>query len=312
MKTFIEEFVEKVINETGSFLLYNEGQYVSFFQDSIGKARYIFTRRDYGRGDSYIGLAKLDLSPKIVAIVANGLVYIIDSYFFDIDPDWDDAPRMSNMVYFKDICRNANEQIANEIFPQLFEQIPVDILKDEEKLEETCGLYARRVLLGDMDMPPYDKCDIRLSENQIAEILCGFSTVLEKSTDLFRENESKYRNRKALLCKIKKLMQSPDIVVDWEKQLSESLLAVDAKTVTVYFTVNGRTDYGKMEPQKILKRLVERNHFYDYDFCVTMRGASVIKNVGATTNRFNEDNCPVLTCEHITKIVYGRKVLYER
>lgn len=306
MKTFIEEFVEKVINETGSFLLYNEGQYVSFFQDSIGKARYIFTRRDYGRGDSYIGLAKLDLSPKIVAIVANGLVYIIDSYFFDIDPDWDDAPRMSNMVYFKDICRNANEQIANEIFPQLFEQIPVDILKDEEKLEETCGLYARRVLLGDMDMPPYDKCDIRLSENQIAEILCGFSTVLEKSTDLFRENESKYRNRKALLCKIKKLMQSPDIVVDWEKQLSGSLLSllevVDAKTVTAYFTVNDKTKSAKIEPKKILYILATQDYFWIDDF-VTQKNARQM---------FEDLNVKTLACQHITKITYGKDVLWER
>lgn len=302
MKTFIKEFVEKAINETGSFLMHNERRYVSFFQDSVGEARYIFFRRDYKQGDSCIGLAKLDLIPKLVAIVANGLVYIVDSYFFDTDPDLDDVPRMSNMVYFREICRNANEQIADEIFPRLFEQLPVDVIKGEEKLDEACKIYARRILLGNMDMPSYDESDIRLSDNQIAQILCGFSTVLETSMDLFRENESKYRKRKTLLYKIKELMQSPDIVETWERRMAEELKSTDAKTVTVYFTVNGKTESTKIEPEKILYKLATYTCFYVYNFVTQKSARQLFERLGVSS----------LVCQNITKITYGKEVLFER
>ena len=52
--------------------------------------------------------------------------------------------------------------------------------------------------------------------------------------------------------------------------------------------------------------------FWDFDFCVTMRGDDVIKTLEIATNRWNDDGRPLLTCEHITKITYGKKVLYEK
>ena len=42
-----------------------------------------------------------------------------------------------------------------------------------------------------------------------------------------------------------------------------------------------------------------------------MRGDDVIKTLEIATNRWNDDGRPLLTCEHITKITYGKKVLYE-
>lgn len=304
----IEQFASKVRTETGSFVLNDNNKFYYFIQGKAGEARYVYGC--YGFEKDFYITSRNDLA--LIAVIKDDCIYILQRYFFDLfsDSNWKMLKDTLKIFDFYDLCQEINKDIAANVFPALFEQLPIEEITDDKKMEEL-KQTARSILLLGKPIKNAE-CNIALDTYSVMSILCGLATVQDIVEKLFLENDKYYRWQKTSNYIIQELLQSSDIATDWEKQLSESLLAVDAKTVTVYFTVNGRTDYGKMEPQKILKRLVERNHFYDYDFCVTMRGASVIKNVGATTNRFNEDNCPVLTCEHITKIVYGRKVLYER
>ena len=302
---FIKEFIEKALNEKQSFLMKKDEQYISFFQNDIGAARYIFAVYNFWNKD-VIGLSDLDLEPKVIAIVANDLVYILDPYFFDVYPESGRIPDESRMAFFSDICQNAQKQIQEEIFPNLFENLVLNRELDKNELE-MCRQRARDALLKGDDFS-YDECDIELSKSQIAQTLCGFSTVAELAEDMFWENVDKYRTRKAYMQTTISLLESQDIVEDWEQRLANGLHSVDAKTVTVEFTFNGKTASAKIEPNKILYKLTESEYFNDYDFVTSKSGEQLFKELNAS-NRWDKEQ-EALTCKHITKIKYNREVLF--
>lgn len=307
--TTIERFVEKVLTEEGQFSLEKEGMYASFFQDKVGAARYVFARYDYREND-VTGLTDLTLMPELVAIVANNLVYIVNVAFFEVY--WGERlPLISNVVYFGDICANAQQQVQDEIFPVLFNQLDFDEITDENELEH-CRRKAREIILYNEDFVELNKCDIKISKNQVAQVLCGFTTVKEITVNMFGEHERYYKSQKAKLETIKKLVQSPDIAEDWERKLADGVKSVEAKAVTVEFTMNGKTEAAKVEPFRLLNNLVEKDYFSAYNFVTAIRGDDLIKKLGAATFRFANSNEPVLTCEHITKVTYGKRVLFER
>jgi len=306
---FIEEFVAKALAEEGSFLMKKGNRYISFFQDKVGAARYIFARYNY-MCDDIVGLAQLCLEPKIVAIVAYNLVYIVDKYFFDVFSAACDVPMINQMVFFDQICQNANEQIEDEIFPVLFDRLSVDEITDEDELVR-CRFEARKSLLNGTAFT-FEKCDIELSGNQVAQVLCKFTTVGELARKIFSEKESAYKHRKAFMQTVKKFMQSPDVAEDWERRLAEGVNSVNAKTLTVEFAMNGKTESAKIEPVEVLDHLIKRDYFCDFDFVVAKRGQELLENLDAATSRGDDTGRQLLTCEHITKITYGRDVLFEK
>ena len=307
--TIIEQFVEKVLNEEGQFLLNKEDACASFFQDKVGAARYVFARYNYGKNCA-ARLADLTLGPELVAVVANNLVHIVDVAFFEVY--WGERlPAMGNVVYFGDIRANAQRQVQNEFFPVLFNQLDYDEITDENELER-CKRKAREIILRNGDFTEFGICDIEISANQFAQVICGFTTVKEITVNMFGEHERYYKSQKAKLETIKKLVQSPDIVEDWERKLADGVNSVEAKAVTVEFTMNGKTEAAKVEPFRLLNNLVEKDYFSAYNFVTAIRGDDLIKKLGAATFRFANSNEPVLTCEHITKVTYGKRVLFER
>ena len=306
--TFIEKFVNKVRTEENYFVLNDGDKFYYFLQGQAGEARYIYGC--YGFEEKFYIKTRAEL--ELVAILKDGYIYIIDSYLFNLytDSDWTNLEKSLGVYDFYNFCKEINKDIADNIFPALIEQLPVEAITDESKLREL-KQYARKILLqGGCDNTI--KCNIALNTYYVASILCGLTTVQEIVEQLFLEDIGYYKHQKANAYVIKKFLQSPDLAKDWERKLSEALLKLDAKTVTVYFTINSKTDYGKMQPDVILKHLTEYDYFCDYDFCVTMRGDDVIKTLEIATNRWNDDGRPLLTCEHITKITYGKKVLYEK
>ena len=89
-------------------------------------------------------------------------------------------------------------------------------------------------------------------------------------------------------------------------------MSVDAKTITVEFSLNGKSDSEKINPDKLIRKLIEKDYFSGYDFEVSKRGDALIEKLGAATWRSDKDGKEVLTCKNITKITYGKKILYEK
>lgn len=84
--------------------------------------------------------------------------------------------------------------------------------------------------------------------------------------------------------------------------MAEELKSTDAKTVTVYFTVNGKTESTKIEPEKILYKLATYTCFYVYNFVTQKSARQLFERLGVSS----------LVCQNITKITYGKEVLFER
>ena len=95
----------------------------------------------------------------------------------------------------------------------------------------------------------------------------------------------------------------------YEVEIANGLNSIDAKSVTVEFEVNGKTASGKMDPDKIVYILCHSDDIDDYNFITCRQGKEVmkaldIKTYGADARRLYPSD--------ITKITYGRKVLYKR
>ena len=307
--SFIEEFVKLALTAEQPFMMKKNNNYVSLFYDKVGKAKYIFARIDY-RSNDIFELSTLSLNPKLVAIVANDIVYIIDSYFFDIYPGTGNIPIISHMTLFTEVCKNAQQQIDEEIFPALFENLVVTKELNKEKLAE-CRRRAREALLEGTELP-YNECYIRLSQSEVAKVLCGFTTVKEFAESAFQKVFDEYMQRKACLQAAQRFMDSSDIAKDWELKMAKSLNSIDAKNVTVEFSLNGKTGSAKMEPWKIIQALIDADYFCDFNFATKKNGAELIANLGAANSRFDKTEKQVLTCEQIVKISYKNKVLFER
>lgn len=308
----IEQFVERVLIDHSSFILTNnDWNYFSFIQEKIGDGRYVYfkTNSCYGH---LADLAEVDCTPQLVAIIANNIVYIINSNIFN--GYGRTLPILKNVLYMENVLKECNHNIAQNTFPRLFAELHFNKITENNKSDwEDCKYMAREALITG-DRLTWADCDIELTITDIAKSLCGFKDIDSRVKELFKKNKKVYKARKATLIKIEEFMkerESSKVVLDWEMELAKGLRSVDAKTVTVHFCMNGKTKSAKLEPDEIIRKLCWHANFSCYDFAVAKRGEEVIEALCAESVGGNGSN-PLLTCEHITKVTYGKKVLYER
>lgn len=80
----------------------------------------------------------------------------------------------------------------------------------------------------------------------------------------------------------------------WKSELSKILQSINANFVTVEISFNGKTAVRKMKPGHIMSRLLDGD-------CIS----SNVAELGVSSYGY-------LYCEHITKIIYNKKTLYEK
>lgn len=98
-----------------------------------------------------------------------------------------------------------------------------------------------------------------------------------------------------------------DIVSESEMVLANSINQIDAKYVTVEFTIDDKVSAAKIEPSIVLKKLVDNESFDYWSFNTMSEGKRVINELGFLHNYSNVN----LNCNHISKITYGKKTLCE-
>ena len=90
-----------------------------------------------------------------------------------------------------------------------------------------------------------------------------------------------------------------------ELELSENLRKLDAKSVTAEFYFNGKSASGKIDSEDILRTLANKSDISSWNFSNGAEGKKVLAHLGADwKNR--------LTCDHIQKITYRGKTVFER
>ena len=302
----IDEFVAKVLVDDGAFALKDPKMndiWYHFLQGREGEAKLVYGSRGYGEG-FYLSFEN---KAEVVAIVAHGTVYIVDKYLLDVwnIPSEDSTLPKGAVDFYASYIRGLNDRVADVVFPAFYKTlvtVDVDI--------EDCRDRARKAMLNDdAERNTAAPCLTNgFGERDAVNILCGYYDADEEAMKRLEQDREKWSRRKSEHEKVMELIESGDGAEEWERRIADGLKSVDAVCVTVEFSMNGKTAVGKSTPKVITDRLVERRDFDTWKFVTSTQGEKVYKALGLSP-RGNETP---LKCEHIRRITYGRKVLYER
>lgn len=307
----IDKFADEILKNKSSFEIIVDKnnkmeQAYHFIQDKIGKAAYVYGMSSYGDDNFY---TKLDNKPKIVAVVSERKVYIIDTFFFGIYTYRNNKIIFpDNVAVFDDYVKECNNYVCNIIFPEFYEKLDIDEHSAAD-LEETCKQKARAAVLDKNNN--FDKVTINpiFNRQDIADIICGSMDFEEETERRLNSDREEWVKKKSINKKIREYVDNSEVALLWERKIADGIAGVEAKTVTAEFELNGIKASAKINPEIIIRKMIDNGYFSGYDFEVVKRGNELIKKLGAKEWGGIEN---VLRCRNITKITYGRKELYVR
>ena len=310
----VEEFAKKVMVENNSFDVTEEDRYgrkttYHFMQDYIGKVRYVYGHHFWNVKIN----GGIELKYKLVAIVSNDVIYIVDKYIFGYLGD--KTPELpKNVKLFDDAIKKANEYARNTIFPKYCDGLlRSDGITEEDKIgydfDNQCLKEARKAIFNGESFVSIEPPETFLGEDDLGNILCGFDTLENVVLENLEKNRGTYERRKCKALKINELIKSGNVVKPFELEIANGLNGVSAKSVTVEFEVNGKTASGKMEPNTIDYILYRNDYIGNGNFTTWKRGEEIMKELGIKS--YGEDHRRLYPSD-IIKITYGKKVLYER
>lgn len=299
----INEFVNHINNGENNFIIDRESKCIVCTCATIGRAKFVYANYSYR---SITSIDKMEL----IAIVVDETIYIVSDYILDV---WrnDNDECLENVIRFSEVTKDYNYR-AKPYFQSFYDGLSVEEAQMKEIIKDY-GEYdlqqrARQYILDGKGQPEISLSEEFITTDEVRDILAGYEdfekTVLKK----LEANKKSWIRTKAYRTVIKNLMENPTIVKLYEAEICKALNNLDAKTVKVEFNMNGTTATGKVNPQEIVRMIINNDYFSDYNFCNGKEGESIIKKLGAT--KWRGENSNVLTCEHIVKITYGKKVIY--
>lgn len=302
MKT-INEFVNHINNGENSFIINKELKCIVCTCATIGRAKFVYANY------SYCSITSID-KMELIAIVADETIYIVSGYILDIwRNDNDELPE--NVISFSEVTKDYNYCVKS-YFQSFYDGLSVEEAQMEEIIKDY-GEYdlqqrARQYILDGKGQPEISLSEEFITTDEMRDILAGYEDFDKIVLKKLETTKKSWLRTKAYRTVIKNLMENPTIVKFYEAEICKALNNLDAKTVTVEFNMNGTTATGKVNPQEIVRMIINNDYFSDYNFCNGKEGESIIKKLGAT--KWRGENSNVLTCEHIVKITYGKKVIY--
>ena len=301
----IDEFVDKVLNSDDAFALHEKKDiYHYYLQGKVGKAKFVYGARGYDER-FYVDLAQ---KPELVAVVADGTVYIVDAFELDVHLRGVVLPEHTRM--FDVALHDINEHFTNVVFVDYYDKLDIVEITEEKSIAR-CKADARLILLSENPVIEQAKEKSIYSGRDLLNILCGFANAEDKCNEYLSNAKEDWVALKSKNAKIAEFMESADTAPEWELRLAKGLREVNAASVTAEFERNGKRASAKIRPCVITRNLKENDYFTDYSFCVTKRGEELIEYLGAGNSGWNKEN-PPLYCKDISKITYGKKVLYVR
>lgn len=305
--TLLEKFEENILEkQETSFKIANGDRYYHFVQVPVGSAYYIYGEYSWYNNS----FSRLDLNYKLVAIVKESVIYIVDRLFFDLYST-EEISIPKTIKSFNDFWKEINEYVTNEVFPKFYEKLKIDEVTDD-KLYCNCQQTARNYMLSNTSLEEkiikdyFSSLSEFLTEQDAADIICDIVNVDNYALEKLEKEKENWVFTKATVDKIIACTKDPKIIESWELDIIDALNGINAKTVNVEFTLNWKTALGKMEPDIIIRNLKNKNNFWRYDFVTTKQGEELMLRLNASSNK--DEN--VLTCENISKITYKRKELY--
>lgn len=247
--------------------------------------------------------AQLDTKPKIIAIVSEEKIYVVDIFFLEIYSYGNDKVALpDNVINLNEYAAKQDEYISNIIFYDFYEGLDTDensIKESDESLKEKARsfMFSKSADLPSVELKPM------FNEQDVANILCGLMDFDKEAGKRLNANKEQWITKKSTDEKIKSLMENHEIAADWEIEIADGIRSVQAKIVTVEFELNGKTASIRVNPETIIRKMVYKDYFSGYDFEIAKEGDELIKNLGAE-KWCNGENA--LRCKYITKIIYGK------
>jgi len=284
------------------------GKIIHLIKDTVGKATYIYG--EYGFDKDFF--VHLDKKFEVVAIAADNVVYIVDTYMFsdyEIVRAGKELP--DGVRWFRDYHNELNEKLTNEFFPRYYENlVPTGVGSfDESLLDE----FARNELLGNGDprKGQLDR-DSKVTEYDIAKLLTGFENEQEIFAECVNRSAGIYNSRKSREVATARYITEHDVVEDYELRIAEAIRNTEAKNVVVWFEKNGKQSSAKISPQNIQRVLIRKfDYFSTYSFMNGEEAKRMFFEIGATDRGWGE-NQNRLTTKDIIKIMYRGKAIYQR
>lgn len=301
----INEFINHINNGESSFIINRESERkIVCTCATIGRAKFVYANYSYR---SITSIDKMEL----IAIVVDETIYIVSGYILDVwRNDNDELPE--NVINFSEATKDYNYR-AKSYFQSFYDGLSVEevqmeeIIKDYEEYD--LQQRARQYILDGKGQPEISLSEEFITTDEVRDILAGYEDFDKIVLKKLEATKKFWLRTKAYRTVIKKLMES-SIVKPYEVKICKALNNLDVKTVKVEFNMNGTTATGKVNPQEIVRMIINNDYFSNYNFCNGREGESIIKKLGASAIKWRGENSNVLTCEHIVKITYGKKVIY--
>lgn len=302
----IEMFANNVFNGNKSFTLNTVCHTYHFSAITVGKADMYYGMCQYSM-DKAEKCPEKESAMRLVAIVSDGTIHIVDTYILNCTNS--DMPE--NVVRFS--VDYDNESFEKTHFRHFIENLkPCDELPDYSIAD--IESHARRYAVTGGDVEDFFPTLItRFSDSDKMNALCGFVNLEELGNSRIEHDSERYARGK------KRYLVIKDFINKLSNSMSDEISAVKAvkdsgaKTVNVTFELDGKSATGKVESDTLIRVIHSRDYFCGYNFTTTTSGNALIKKLGAETyfDRNKSEN-RTLTFQRITKITYGKKVLFER
>lgn len=316
-KRLIDEFKEMVLSsDENSFILDDgNGAKILCVKVSVGKAIFVYVCREYmGIQSDKKLVTDISEKMKLVAVVKSGIIYLTDRFTLCCYGNSEVLP--DNVIDLGEYMKEVNLHTKYYVIEKYYDKLQTTTLSEDDV--ERCKVEARNILTSGKDLDEY--IDARIDKNikkfkmqDFVDSLCGVIDLESEARKNFEENSDMWIELKASLKMIQRIVvENPEEVFDPEDlKIIDSLNEIEARNVQVEFSFNGKTAKGKVDPKSILRMIEANDYFSNFNFDTMAHGKKIINDLGAARYR-GEKEKEVLTCKHISKITYGRKVLYQK
>lgn len=286
-----------------------------FMKADVGNAVYIYYMYDYD--SKYTSSVKYDAKnfhdgieakPNVAAILVKNTLYVIDKFIFGAYSHaygHGETAELEDFICIDEYLKEINNTVNDTIVKNFYDSLEVETPANTKPYEED----VRRKIFNHNNVEDVSFSDC-LDLKDIVESLCGFIDIEDTVNKRLESRRENYLHLKTQKETIKKLIPDLSIAAKWERDLADALNSVDAKKVTVEFLFKGKKASGKIAPECIIRKLIKKDYFSDYNFSTRVAGQKLFDELGVSTKMWDNEN--QLKCEHISKITYGKKVLYER
>ena len=299
----LDEFARKAIASEVPFSIEHEERHPDWYIPAVyGSAKLIYACRMYrGVQDAMPGD-----TAELVASVANHMVYLDGCYGLNalVALPKGVVPLHDLALKLDDAAMDLIHEFYDKLEPARASDLPDHRFYGLERDARKCALGITplaELSAGAFKEKPFN------ARTTLA-VLSGVTDVPTIAKKYCEVHVKTMAETKCYAEAVGKRMVDPKLTEPWEIELAKSLANLKALSVTVEFSKNGKTAAGKIARTKVLDILANRGYFSSWEFEVASKGQAIIDELCPVVNDCQQP----LRCSDISRIIFQRKVLYER